>query len=319
MDADLHGRTLRRGTQLKLTRNVDDLTKKDFMDFSLLLKVVVGVSFSFLVVGYFFYWLVGDESVEQATLEPEKPVVPPAPMLVTEAELEESLLQLIRDPAHRPQFLRDLLSATILIPQLVERDRPDPVTTVRRIEVSFVNHAGNNWFPFFTSLQRLNEWRSETAYAKLKTREFFRLTRGSNLLLNPNAAASMEFRPNEIAEFLSDEVSVSSRPIAPIGTEVLMGMTRADSTLIDLGEMFAKHPQIQAAYVAYKFSSIGVPPSLLFVIEGEGNLQPILKEAIDFVLVMHEKMSFNFTSLGSQSKYIQDFFRKGTQPFYKKD
>ncbi len=102
-------------------------------------------------------------------------------------ELERSFLRAASDPAHRPQFHRDLLSADVFACQ-----RGIPPSSGRVVDISIEEKMqlpvweveGREVIPFFSSLARLAGFVSEpVGYVQMKGGDFLALARGYDLFV----------------------------------------------------------------------------------------------------------------------------------------
>ena len=125
--------------------------------------------------------------------------------------LEESLIKASADPAHRPQFYKDLCEADLFIIQHGEAPPKENkrVTLEEGMSVSIQNidHNGKPYIPVFSSLSRLQAvLNEEVAYLGVNALELMKFTQGAELLLNPGSDYGKEFTANEIESIVSGAI-----------------------------------------------------------------------------------------------------------------
>ncbi len=124
--------------------------------------------------------------------------------------LEESLVKAALDPAHRPQFYRDLLASDIYVIQ----EGPPPDRPGHRVlpagellKIRTLSFNGKQYVPIFSSRAALQAALSEeAAYLALNAAEFFRITAGADVVLNPGWDHGKEFSKEEIAGLLDGSI-----------------------------------------------------------------------------------------------------------------
>ena len=84
--------------------------------------------------------------------------------------LEKSLVKAAADPAHRPQFYKDLVNADIFIVQHSHQppEKEGRVTLDKGtlIQISNVQHNGKSYIPIFSSVLRLQITLSGNLYSE---------------------------------------------------------------------------------------------------------------------------------------------------------
>jgi SseB protein N-terminal domain len=122
---------------------------------------------------------------------------------VPENEFESSLVKAATDPAHRPQFYKDLCSADLFI---IQHGEEAPVSHERvtleqgkTIQIQKIEHNGKFYIPVFSSISCLQRViTEEVAYLGVNALELMKFTQGAELLLNPGSDYDKEFTKNEI-------------------------------------------------------------------------------------------------------------------------
>jgi SseB protein C-terminal domain/SseB protein N-terminal domain len=208
-------------------------------------------------------------------------------MLADENALERSLRLAADDPASRPDFYKLLLASTIVVIGNSGQRRPGLVTIAAGDDVaiaSWTKDDDTSFVPFFTSLTALQRvLTEETNYLSLPARDFFELTKGATLHLNPSLDHSKEFFPSEVIAILSGGVNqVPSQRVIQEETQVLLGQPKElpERMITALRSHFARRSQIQAAYVCLMHDpSIDEQPHLLVGILADGDFEIVSREA----------------------------------------
>lgn len=95
-----------------------------------------------------------------------------------------------------PDFIVQLLASEIYC--LATQDK-DKNVEFRILETP----EGDQAIPFFIELETIqNDIGADVEYIALNTRQFFEMTKGATLVLNPTSALSKEFQPEEIKAIL---------------------------------------------------------------------------------------------------------------------
>src|SRR6476619_7232363 len=150
----------------------------------------------------------------------------------TEDNVLEIALELAAsEPAHRPEFFRLLLEATVFIlasSGQLEGQEEGPVTLTKGMQIEVTNWVkpdGSRVIPFFSSLRALQLAVTEDEkYIALPARTFFEITRGAALILNPRSPVGKEFTPAEIETLLAEGINqIAKRIVVEAAREVLLG------------------------------------------------------------------------------------------------
>ena len=93
------------------------------------------------------------------------------------------------------------------------------------LKIQHIEKDDISWLPIFSSLQRLQQFiSSESNYLQLKARDFFEITRGAHIVLNPSFDYGKEFIPQEITEMLDGSIFKPTQTyVAQKETKVLIG------------------------------------------------------------------------------------------------
>jgi hypothetical protein len=232
--------------------------------------------------------------------------------------LEAALAEAVTDPSRRPQFYRELGSADLYIFQ----DSPKPLEGGAMVipegaKISFrqVVQDGVTYIPVFSSPIRLQEVTQGTpSYIVLSALEFFRLTRGANVLLNPGSHYSKQFSAAEIADLLD------SRLLEPPQECSIGQAARHPQALQDaLAAHFAGVREVKRAYIAHFFNpAADAAAHTLVGIEVEGDPVPIVQAAQKAVAgVELFDPPLQFIQLGTVPA-VDKYFEESCKPFHRR-
>ncbi|MDQ9009200.1 enhanced serine sensitivity protein SseB C-terminal domain-containing protein [Acinetobacter gerneri] len=202
-----------------------------------------------------------------------------------EQALEALFTQAAKEPAYRPEFLKQLLDANIYVIGHSNKDTDTPkqiqemtLTEGSQVQIKSWNKAdGSSILPFFTSLKMLQQAiETPDSYLNFNTRAFFELTLGSNLVLNPNGPYSKEFLVPEIEGLLKGDLGMSPKPYEyQESTEVLLSQPSdyPEEMLEQLSKFFKLKSAVQSAYLAQMHDVKRDPePTLLLGILSKKNV-----------------------------------------------
>jgi hypothetical protein len=239
-------------------------------------------------------------------------------------DLEKSLMNAATDPAARPQFYHDILESDIYL--INHRDdqvnvQNNVLQAGTQLNIQSFERDGKVWLPIFTSLQRLEQFiRSDSNYLQLKGRDFFEMTRGAHVMLNPNFDYGKEFFPQEIEEMLNGSIFQPSKTYtAQKDTKVLIGQPAVypHQLVKVLSGYFAKNPLVNKAYLALMSNPEEEKPHLLIAIDGKGDWQKIIGDAgviASGAIGQGEVIDFMQLNNSSISKTVM----RQSKPFYEK-
>lgn len=162
------------------------------------------------------------------------------------------------DPAHRPNFCRDVLDSDIFV---IQDKRSAGAQGLREFQAGEEvalrtwEQDGKKFAAIFSSLDRLREFvQVESGYLQMKARDFMELTLGTTLVLNPGSEYGKEFLPTEIESMLDGSIW-KPREIITIEkeTKVFIGQpANYPHELVDaLVRYFETASNVQRAYLAH--------------------------------------------------------------------
>jgi|SRR5690625_2534156 len=245
----------------------------------------------------------------------------------SENEIEYALRRAAEEPGDRPAFYKLLLDSKIFI--LGKSDSLDEGETVLRKDtnvaiIKWQDEDGNPVIPFFTSLLTLQRSiEQEQPYLALMARDFFELTQGSNLVLNPSSPYGKEFYPQEIATLLkSGTNSEPEHRLIEKETQVLLGQP-ADypSEMISaITRLLSKHANVKAAYLASMNQPDVMPSKSLVVgIEGDGKIEEVIREvgavAAD---TRPRELPVDLIQVQPSEAGLSEYMLNSTKPFYER-
>ncbi|WP_040882569.1 enhanced serine sensitivity protein SseB [Marinobacter nanhaiticus] len=248
-------------------------------------------------------------------------------MMDPQNDLEEALIQAANDPSSRPMFYKKLLAAKIFVLGFSDSPGEGLRTVAEGEKLSLVNWEKNDGtavIPFFTSLSALQKTLDEEAsFVSLAARDFFEMTRGSTLYLNPKLDYGKEFFPHEIEALLETGINHSlTQRVVQEATRILLGQpaeypARMVSALTSL---LSKHSNIKAAYLCMMHEEgTDKLPTLLVGFEGEGDLASAMKEAGSVVAdTAPPGKPVDFIEVSRGDSGAASYMYESVEPFYQR-
>jgi hypothetical protein len=239
--------------------------------------------------------------------------------------LEASLVRASADPAHRPQFYRDLLDADIFIIQPAPAEPRDGagravVPEGESIGIAAMEREGKPRLPIFSSLPRLQAALTGPAsYLRLGARAFLEMTAGADLVLNPGSEYGKEITAAEAAAMVDGSIwRPTESYVAERETQVMLGQPARypDALVQALTRLFRTRPQVERAWLAHFHNPARPePPHTLIGVELSGDPGEVFGEAgvvAGNVPVPDPPVDFiRFADDGGIGNYFKE-----TQPFY---
>ena len=177
-----------------------------------------------------------------------------------EQQLEQLLEKAAKEPAYRPEFLQQLLIGHIYCLGVTDRTTQPMKTEQIHMKQGDELHLqkwkkadGTEALPFFLSLETLQQSiEEEHSYLYLPTQQFFEMTLGDTLVMNPMSAYGKEFSPGEIRQLLQVDVGQVESYEVQQDTEVLLGQPTEYpyKMVLQLQKFLQTKTQVQAAYLA---------------------------------------------------------------------
>lgn len=251
-------------------------------------------------------------------------------------KLETILQQAAADHEHAPAFYEELMASTVFVlgkPENIENETSDEHTgehTAIQEEALILQHWERETdqtqvVPFFSSLNMLrNTLDANEPYLELSTIDFFQITLGAPLVLNPNSDYGMEFEPEDVAILLDTELMTNSQHVLDEQTEVLLGHVSAlpDAFIKLLHDYLVKHTEVEAAYLG----TIQIPADddkehLMVGIQGEGDFHDLMSTLIHKISLFDGEMPYetvDFYVIDQDDADISQFMVENIEPFYTK-
>jgi len=243
---------------------------------------------------------------------------------IQKGDILESLLKAaMSDELSRLGFYEALLVEPLMVITHKEIDEGGKKTLQEGAMID-IRSLTDGKIPIFSSSQRVFDngiYKENANILTMKGRDFFELTKGATVVLNPFSNYNKELIPEEIEDLLSGKIfHPISRPITiQKETQVQIGQPAVyPKQMVDcLIELFANEPDVDAAYLGWIFDpSSGEPPHYIFCIDTKGDTADINKKAGTTAQKFFKKREF-IDIVNMQAKGLTDYFKK-TQPFYKK-
>lgn len=243
-----------------------------------------------------------------------------------ENKLERSLMKATEDPAHRPQFYRDLVESNLFIIQHGPPPESSGKTILQegyQLKIQNVEFDGKSYVPVFSSLLRLQQaLQGEAGYIALNALELMKITQGAEMLLNPGSDFGKEFTREEIRSIVDGSIWEPSESYrVEKETQVMIGQpANYPRELADtLARLFKGVKEVKRAYLAHFFNPAqDEKPHTLIGIEVSGSWEQVVSQAglvardvdvpdppVDFIQI---------TGKGG----ADDYFLNECEPFYKK-
>lgn len=243
-----------------------------------------------------------------------------------ENKLERSLVKASQDPAYGPQFFRDFIEADVFIIQrdsLPAQGGAKVLQEGYEIKVQKIDVNGKLYIPVFSSLSRLQATlKDDAGFLALNALEFLKITKGSDILLNPSADFGKEFTKDEIQSIIDGSIWEASESYhVEKETQVMIGqpanyphdLTKA------LSRLFRRVPEVKRAYLAHFFNpKKDDKPHTLIGIETSGNWDKVVSQA---GLVSRDieipDPPVDFIQITKQCG-VEDYFSNECKPFYRR-
>ena len=241
--------------------------------------------------------------------------------------LEIALARAATEPATRPEFYRLLLASDIFVIGHADVPGDGMATIPAGAKLSVVNWEkkdGTRFIPFFSSLEALQLALSEEArFVAMPARNFFEITRGATLVLNPASGHGKEFFPNEIEALLATGVNhVATERVVEKATTVLLGQPASypAEMVSSLTALLARHSNIKAAYLCLMHDPQSTPgPALVVGFEGDGDIKTAMREAGAVAADTAPRGTpVDFVEIKRGEAGMGDYFFKSGKPFYER-
>ena len=241
--------------------------------------------------------------------------------------LEIALARAAVEPATRPEFYRLLLESEVYV--IGQTDVPgDGKTTIPAgAKLSVVNWEkkdGKPFIPFFSSFEALQSvLKAEAKFVAMPARNFFEITRGATLILNPALSHGKEFFPTEIDALLATGVNhVATEHVVKKATKVLLGQpANYPSEMVSaLTSLLSKHPNVKAAYLCLMHDAdSSSAPALVVGFDGDGDLKAAMREAGSVAADTAPRGQLvDFVEIKRGESGVSKYFLSSVRPFYER-
>lgn len=244
-----------------------------------------------------------------------------------ENALERSLVQAASDPAHRPQFYRDLVAAKLIVVQegVPPPDEPRETTLSEgmTIQLRHIEFEGRPCIPVFSSLARLRAFVTEpVAYLAFDTLDFLRMTAGTGLLLNPGADYGKEITADEANSIVDGSIwQPQDRHVVQQPRDVLLGQpANYPHELVGaLKRLFAKDKRVKRAWLAHVSDPSRNPtPHTLIALDAGDAYDAVMADAgVVIASVPVPDPPVDVVPIG-QGGGVDGYFLNDCTPFYRR-
>lgn len=205
-----------------------------------------------------------------------------------ETRLETALQRAADHPAERPEFYRTLMASSLYVLGTSGGEAVDDHVDLKAGDHITIHHwekpDGTTVIPVFSSLVALQRAiEVESKYLKLPAGDFFKMTQGQGVLLNPRSDYGKEFVPEEIESLLAEGTGrMPQSRVVEEKTKVFLGepAVMPDRMLIELSAFFAKYPGVRRAYLALMHDpAVDERPHYLVAVDLTGEVEKVMRGA----------------------------------------
>jgi SseB protein C-terminal domain/SseB protein N-terminal domain len=243
-----------------------------------------------------------------------------------ENKLEQSLMKAVNDPAHHPQFYKDLVESDLFIVQHGPPPEQSGKTILKegfQLKIQNIEWNGKPCIPVFSSLPRLQQaLQAEAGYIAVNALELMKITLGAEMVLNPGSDFGKEFTRQEIQSIVDGSIWKPAESYrVEKDTQVMMGQpANYPRELADaLARLFKGMKEVKRAYLVHFFNpEKDQKPHTLVGIEASGNWDHVAAQAglvARGVEIPDPPVDFIQITGGSG---VDGYFLNECQPFYKR-
>lgn len=248
------------------------------------------------------------------------------PIMAFEPEnvLEQCLISAADHPSSRPRFYEELAKSDIFVitksPVEIKNGIIEANTT---ISIRNVILDGKRYIPIFTSVLRLQKFINEPeSYIGINSLDFFNLTKGADVMLNPGSDYGKSFLVSEIASILDGSIGQPrERYTVEKETTVQIGVPANPPTelLSELSKLFRTLKEVRSAYnVLINNPEDGLGSHTLIGIEATGDWDRLMASAgivADGIKVPNPPIDFIQLNDGDD---LAQHLRTSYKPFFKR-
>ena len=240
--------------------------------------------------------------------------------------LEKLLEEAVNSPEKRVEFINALLNSTVFVIG-GSTDQTDEEGTVTPMINLFTvrNKDDNNTVPFFSTIEKLEEFASKIANGKppfleFNCMEFFKLVSAhdSGAVFNPNANCCKEFFAEEIKDICNSVTKTTVEANPKQEDKVLISIPKVfpDSIADALTKFFSSRLDVNRAFV-FDITYPNQKPHLLFIIDCEYDREELydkVQEITEGFLVEDDDI---IDIISAKEKMCEELV-KSQPPFYSK-
>lgn len=231
--------------------------------------------------------------------------------------LDVLLRQAAAEPASRPAFFRQLLTATVWV---VARDDSGQ----RRFDADFrYDLEGHAILPFFSSETALKQvLGAAQPRTPVYASQLFRSVDGQTLCLNPGLSEGKVFTATEIRELLNTEGNVLAgmEPTTDTGSLLLSAVEQPDPQLLaSLSALFRQEKTVKRAFLAFCRETADGEGNLLIGIEAGEGIEQVIQAAGQVALdTLPQDTLIDICEVRGQEDGVSHFFSAHISPFYQR-
>lgn len=225
------------------------------------------------------------------------------------------------------EFYQALMSVEIFAIGSIEGGTNDGSAQTHKSGTSFniknwMMDDENAIIPFFTSLEDMQKSvSSEESYVAMSAENFFQITKGTHLVLNPGSDYNKEFTPHEVSLLIGqpDDAGISKQTIEK-ETRAFVGQpAEYPHALVDaLSQVLPLYKTIDRAYLAYVSTPEGeLAATLMIGLEAQSEIGPLISELATHIHGKAPKeFSVAFMQVATGKEGVSEYMLERTKPFY---
>jgi hypothetical protein len=246
-------------------------------------------------------------------------------MFEPENDIERSLVRAYSEPAHRPDFLRQLLDAEVflvLIPSGagVQKASDGTMTLPKgtKLQLQSLRRGDQRFLPFFSAPSRVHAvFKSDHIVAPDKPRAIFQRYSDAQFVLNPGSDYGKDFLRDEADRLLRGDFGdglTRTTIDAPMRILVAQPVDYPTELVAALSGLFKEIPAIDAAHLAL-IASPGDEAHLVIAMSITGDWDAVMEKLgpkLKNVLAADKRVDF----MALAGSPLESHLRSNTQPFY---
>lgn len=242
--------------------------------------------------------------------------------------LERSLLESAGDESMRAEFYRRLLASEVHV--LPVGGMPEisagAIKAGSDVRLQTIGKSGEERVAFYSSPERLRQAGSESGeFLTMPAAAFFKLTKGSGLVMNPGVPFSRTFQPQEIEALLDGSIFGRVERIqAHHDAEISIGPpAEFPQDLADaISRLFGRYRTVKKAYLAeYLDPERDSNPGIIIGVDldAPGDWNSVLKDSsVVIASVRHKHKFVDFIRFEAERGGIASYLETNVRPFYER-